>query len=411
MTEPFPDLHAFIEAHAADLRQYLADLIRARTVNPPGDECRAAKVLTEFCRRHGIPYESFEKAPGRTNVVARIGRGRPRIMVPCHLDTVPAGDGWRTDPFEPVETDGRIYGRGAKDNKGPLAAMMLVARYLKDREAALPGQFFLVGAADEEAGSRLGMVYLLDECGLEAEAAIVPDAGHGMRLIDVGEKGVLFLRVTSVGRQAHGSEPDRGASAVWPVIDFLNRIRQRRPPGGAAAEPGFAQAKPGGATDLFTPPTLNLGAIHAGTVPNMVPGRCEALLDTRYLPGTDGEAVLAHLGGVLREVESGAGGVRMELEVMAHQLPSLLAIDHPLVGELERRVREVTGVRPDRVGQSGATVAKFLVLHGIPAVGFSCGPEAVEHQAGEWISLDELARFAEVMALVVVDLMGGGSKI
>jgi acetylornithine deacetylase/succinyl-diaminopimelate desuccinylase family protein len=387
------DLHPFIEAHKGDLRQHLADLIRARTVNPPGDEYRAAKVLMDFCDRFGIAYKTYEKAPGRTNVVARLGRGRPRVLVACHLDTVPAGDGWETDPFEPVEIAGRLVGRGAKDNKGPLAGMMLAARYLKEHEAALAGEFILIGAADEEAGSALGMQFLLAECGLEADLAIIPDSGQGMRIIDVGEKGLLHLKVRATGKQAHGSEPDRGASAAWPMIDFLNAIRHWRPPGEA--------------TDLFSAPTLNLGAIHAGTVPNVVPGQCEALLDIRYLPGTDGEALLEHLRGVLRGVESRARGVRMEIEVLSHQLPTLVPIDHPLVAEIVRRTEEVAGVRPRAKGQSGATVAKFLILRGVPTVGFSCGPADADHQAGESMDLSELARFAEVMTRVVLDLVSG----
>jgi acetylornithine deacetylase/succinyl-diaminopimelate desuccinylase family protein len=389
-TQP-SDVREFIQAHAADLHLYLADLIRARTVNPPGDEYRAAKVMTDFCRRHGIPYETFEKQPGRTNVVARIGQGRPRVLVPLHLDTVPAGDGWTTDPFEPVESAGRLIGRGAKDNKGHLAGVMLAARYLKERGKDLPGTFILVGAADEEAGSALGVQYLLAECDLEAEVAIVPDAGFGMTQIDVGEKGVLFLKVRAIGKQAHGSEPERGASAVWPIVDFLGRLRAWR--------------LPSPPSPLFTPPTLNVGAVHGGTVPNMVPGRCEALVDIRYLPGADGEAILEHVREVMREVESRSPGVRMDLEVLSHQLPTLVDPDHPVIAVLERRTEEVTGVRPQRMGQSGATVAKFLILRGIPAVGFGFGPEGVEHMANEWVSLDELGRFVEVMTLAIIDLL------
>ena len=394
-THPSDDLHHFIETHKHDLRTCLCDLIRARTVNPPGDEYLAAKVLTGFCDARGIAYETFEKEVGRTNVVARVGSGRPRVLVPCHFDVVPAGDGWETEPFEPVETGGRIVGRGAKDNKGPLAAMMLAAAYLKDHEADLPGQLILVGCADEEAGSALGMMYLLAECGLEAECSIVPDAGHEMRLIDVGEKGALFMKVVAVGRQAHGSTPERGASALWPVLDFLGRIRQWRPPPPPESE----------ATDLFTPATLNIGAVHAGTVPNMVPGRCEALIDVRYLPGTDGSAIIEHLRSELAAVEAASDGVRMELEVTTHQLPTLVDTEGPLARVLERATERVTGIRPERYGQSGATVAKFLILRGIPAVGFCCGPEGVAHVAGEWIDLDDVARFAEVMTLTVLDLM------
>jgi succinyl-diaminopimelate desuccinylase len=388
---PDAGVSAYIQAHAADLQTYLADLIRARSVNPPGDEFRPAAVLTDFCRRHDIPYETYEKLPGRTNIVARIGQGRPRVLVPLHLDTVPGGDGWATDPFDPVVREGRLIGRGAKDDKGHLAACMLAARYLKEHATGVPGTLLLAGVADEEAGSELGVRYLLDECGLEADVAVVPDVGYGMREIDVGEKGVLFLRVRAAGRQAHGSKPESGASALWPIIDFLNEIRQWRPP-----------AAP---SDLFTPPTLNLGAMHGGTVANMVPGQGEALIDVRYLPDTDGEAHLAHLRSVLRAVESRSPGVRMDLEVLSHQLPSLVDQDHPVLDIIERHTLAVTGRRPLRIGQSGATVAKFLILKGIPAAGFGFGPEDVEHMANEWVSLDELGRFAEVMTLVILDLL------
>ena len=102
-----------------------------------------------------------------------------------------------------------------------------------------------------------------------------------------------------------------------------------------------------------------------------------------------------------------SGGVKMELDVLSHQLPSLVAMDHPVVAYLEQRTEEVTGTRPERAGQSGATVAKFLILRGIPAVGFWCGPEGADHMANEWISLDELAQFTEVMTRVVEDLFKG----
>lgn len=393
---PSDAIHDFVEARRDDLARYLSDLIRARTVNPPGDEYLAAPVLTDFCQARGIPYETFEKEKGRTNVVARLGAGRPRILVPCHFDVVPAGSGWETDPFEPLERDGRIVGRGAKDNKGPLAAMMVAAEYLKAHEADLAGQLLLVGCADEEAGSRLGMKYLLEECGVEAEMAIVPDAGSEMREIDVGEKGALFLKVRALGRQAHGSTPERGASALWPMIAFLERIRDWRP-----AVPEGAEG-----AGLFTPPTLNVGTIHAGTVANIVPGECEAQLDLRYPPGPDPEAILAHLRSELAAVADAHEGVRMDLEVLSNQPPTLVDASNPMVEAIRRHTRAVTGTAAEPIGQSGATVAKFLILRGIPAVGFQPGPEGVEHVAGEWTDLDGLARFAEVMAKVVLDLLG-----
>jgi len=394
---PSDAVHEFVQARRDDLARYLADLVRARTVNPPGDEYLAAPVVTDFCDGRGIPYETFEKEKGRTNVVARIGSGRPRLLVPCHLDVVPAGSGWETDPFEPVIRDGRLYGRGAKDNKGALAGMMVAAEYLKEHEADLAGQLVLVACADEEAGSRLGMKYLLQECGVEAEMAIVPDAGSEMREIDVGEKGALFVKVRTVGRQAHGSTPEKGASAIWPTIAFLERIRHWRPVVPEGAE----------GAGLFTPPTLNVGTIHAGTVANIVPGECEAQIDMRFPPGPDPEAVLAHLRGELEAVAAAHEGVRMDLEVLSNQPPTVVDASNPMVEAVRRHTRAVTGAAAEPIGQSGATVAKFLNFRGIPAIGFQSGPEDVEHVAGEWNDLAGLADFAEVMTRVALDLLGG----
>jgi len=394
---PSDAVHAFVQAHRDDLVRTLADLVRARTVNPPGDEYLAAPLVTDFCQAHAIPYETFEKEKGRTNVVARVGTGRPRLLVPCHLDVVPPGTGWETDPFEPVIRGDRLYGRGAKDNKGALAAMMVAAEYLKAHEADLVGQLVLVACADEEAGSRLGMKYLLEECGVEAEMAIVPDAGSEMREIDVGEKGVLFVKVRARGRQAHGSTPEKGASAIWPTIAFLERVRDWRP-----AVPEDAEG-----AGLFTPPTLNVGTIHAGTVANIVPGECEAQLDMRFPPGPDPEAVLAHLRSELEAVADQYEGVRMDLEVLSNQPPTVVDVSNPMVEAIRRHTKAVTGTAAVPIGQSGATVAKFLNFRGIPAVGFQSGPDGVEHVAGEWNDLAGLADFAEVMTNVVLDLIGG----
>ncbi len=391
MTPDPTDVRAFVEAHREDLKSWTRDLVRAVTVNPPGDEHRAANVVIDFCDAHGIVSETFEKEPGRTNVVARIGRGRPRVLLGLHTDVVPAGDGWTTDPFDLVEEDGKLIGRGVMDDKGPLAASMLAALYLKQHQAELGGELILVAAADEESGSELGMKYLLAECGLEADLAIVPDAGHDMAYIDVGEKGVLFLEIRAVGRQAHGSEPSRGASAVLPVLDVLARLRDWRPP-------------PTG-PDIFTPPTLNIGAVHGGTVANMVPGKCEARLDIRYHPGTDGRLILQSVESFVQEAARAHPGVEMALRVLSDQPPTLLDIDHPLVERIAARTEQVTGTRPEPFGMSGATVAKFLVLAGTPAVGFICGPDGVPHTAGEWMPLEDLLRFAEVLTLVSWDLL------
>ncbi|MEK7290053.1 MAG: M20 family metallopeptidase, partial [Planctomycetota bacterium] len=336
-------------------------LINARTENPPGNEIVAARVVKAFFTSLGIPYTLFEKTKDRTNIVGRIGNGSPSLLVACHLDVVPAGDEWKRNPFDAWVENGRIFGRGASDNKGQMAAMMAVARFLKENESRLKGQLILVGAADEERGSNLGLEYLIKECGIRADFAIIPDVAHNMQMIDVTEKGALFLEIISHGKQAHGSRPEMGINAAWHLITLLERIKQIQ----------FKHTS----HPLHTPPTLNLGSIHGGTAPNIVPALCKAQLDIRYLPGDSGDEIMANLISIAKEVESQGKG-RFELKTISHQLPTAVPINNPLVEIISKHTESVLGARPKPKGMSGATVTKQLIQSGITAVGFGPGDEA-----------------------------------
>ena len=277
----------YVKKYMQDEEKEIVDLacklINAKTENPPGDEILAVRIVEDFFQSLQIPYKIFEKTKNRANIVGYIGgRGErpfaPTLLVACHLDVVPAGDDWKRNPFEAWLENGRIYGRGSSDNKGQMASMMAVARFLKENETTLKGQFILAGVADEERGSTLGLEYLLNECGIRADFAIIPDVAHNMQLIDVTEKGTLFLEITSHGKQAHGSRPEMGINAIWNMIPLLERIKQLK----------FKRTS----HPLHTPPTLNLGSIHSGTSPNIVPAICKAQLDIRYLPDDSADNII-----------------------------------------------------------------------------------------------------------------------
>ncbi len=365
-------------------------LINARTENPPGNEIAAARIVEAFFTSLCIPYTLFEKTKDRTNIVGRIGNGSPSLLVACHLDVVPAGDEWKRNPFDAWVENGRIFGRGASDNKGQMAAMMAVARFLKENESRLKGQLILIGAADEERGSNLGLEYLVKECGIRADYAIIPDVAHNMKLIDVTEKGALFLEIISHGKQSHGSRPEMGINAVWHLITLLERIKQIR----------FKHTS----HPLHTPPTLNLGSIHGGTAPNIVPALCKAQLDIRYLPDDSGDEIIANLKSIARDAESQSKG-HFEIKTISHQLPTAVPINNPLVEIISKHTESVLGARPKPKGMSGATVTKQLIQSGITAVGFGPGDEAEAHATNESISIKELVDFAEIMALITLDML------
>ncbi len=380
----------YLQNEEKEIVDLACKLINTKTENPPGNEILAAQVVEDFFKSLQIPYTIHEKIKGRTNIVGYIGKGSPSLLVACHLDVVPAGDDWKRNPFEAWIENGRIYGRGSSDNKGQMASMMAVARFLKENESKLKGQFILAGVADEERGSTLGLEYLLNECEVKADFAIIPDVAHNMRLIDVTEKGTLFLEITSHGKQAHGSRPEMGINAIWNMIPLLERIKQLK----------FQKTS----HPLHTPPTLNLGSIHSGTAPNIVPALCKAQLDIRYLPDDSADTIISNIKNIIKAVET-QYSAKFDLSVISNQPPTAVPINNPLVDLISKHTLVVLGTKPQPKGMSGATVTKQLIQKGIIAVGFGPGDETEAHTTNESISIKELVDFAQIMALISLDLL------
>jgi succinyl-diaminopimelate desuccinylase len=383
----------YMQQKEKEITNLACTLINKKTENPPGDEILAVQVIEDFFRSLQIPCNTFEKVKNRTNIVGYMGskeNASPVLLVACHLDVVPAGDDWTKNPFEAWIENGRIYGRGASDNKGQMASMMAVAQFLKENESELKGRFLLLGVADEERGSVLGLDYLLNECGISADFAIIPDVAHAMQIIDVTEKGTLFLEIASHGKQAHGSTPEMGINAIWDMIILLERIKQLK----------FRQVS----HPLHTPPTLNLGSIHGGTAPNIVPALCKAQLDIRYLPGDSSDAIVNDIKNCMKEVEA-QYPARFDLKVISDQPPTTVPTDNLLVELITKHTQSVLGTRPQPQGLSGATVTKQLIQKGIIAVGFGPGDESEAHATNESISIKELVDFAQIMALISLDIL------
>ncbi len=381
----------YIQDHEEEIVHLSTELIGANTVNPPGNEYLAVNIIKKYFNAHDIKYDIFEKMTGRANIVGYIGKGKPTLLIACHLDVVPPGDGWDTDPFKSVVKNGRIFGRGANDNKGQMAAMLVLAKLLKDNESSLNGSLLLIGAADEEKGSRLGLEYLLDECGISADYAIVPDVANNMKIIDVGEKGALFLNVTSYGKQAHGSTPEKGINAIWNMIELLNQLRELK-------HKCLTH-------ELFSPPTLNLGTISGGAAHNIVPAKCEVKLDIRYLPGETEKEILNNIYAIITSVKKHNSTAKFDITVDTHLPPTQVPADNPLISLISKHTESILEIKPVPTGFSGVTVSKQLIEKGIMAVGFGPGDEDQSHIANESIEIQELMDFGKIMGLVIFDIL------
>jgi acetylornithine deacetylase/succinyl-diaminopimelate desuccinylase-like protein len=254
-----------------------------------------------------------------------------------------------------------------------------------------PGRFVVACVADEERGSHLGLQYLVREgLATDVDYAVIPDTPDHIRTISVSEKALLFIRITSHGRQAHGSSPDKGVNAITNMARLLDRLE--RLDLSAASHP------------LHSPATMNVGTMSGGTAPNIVPASCQVQLDVRYLPGQDIQDVLSLFEQTARQLEEEFADARFDVEVIDHMPPFEVSTEGILVSTTSDVCEAVLGTRPDITGNSGTTVAKQFVAAGVETIAISPGDPSMPHTSNECIELDELCDFANILVRLAREL-------
>ena len=386
-----PDLEAALPREA--LVALAQDLIRAVTVNPPGDEGRAAAVTIPWLEAHGFAVRVYEPRPGRVNVIAR-RRGPepgPTLLWCGHLDVVEPGDGaaWPHPPFAGVVEGDRLYGRGAVDMKGPVAAALGAAAALHRLGGPRRGELVLALVADEEAMGRWGTRWLVDRGLLRADGAIVgePTRLHLVR----AQRGAAWIHLRLDGRSAHAATPHRGASAVAAAARLVLELEERV---WDAFHP------------LLGPPTASVGTIRGGDSPNRVPDRCELVVDRRAVPGETEAAVRQEVEAVVAQVLARHPGVRATITRWRWAEPAETPPGAAVVRLVEAAGRAVTGQDLPEAGTVAVTDMRYLVAAGIPTVIVGPGRPDLAHAPGEFIRLDELAQGALLYAATFAGWLG-----
>jgi acetylornithine deacetylase/succinyl-diaminopimelate desuccinylase-like protein len=363
------------------VRDLLRELVATPSVNPrdgsgPGEAALAA-VVRRWLIYHGITAETNEVLPGRPNVVAVVpGRDPRAVLLESHLDTVEV-DGMTVDPYAGEVRDGRLYGRGACDAKGPLAAFMLAAAELAAGPVP-PYTVVLAAVVDEEYRYR-GVLSLLDALPVPEVIGAVVGEPTGLAAA-TAHKGVVRYTVRTLGRAGHTSRPAEAVNAVSLMARVLGHLD---------ATPPEIPAHP-----LLGPATRCVTRIQGGTGPNIVPGRCEIDVDRRTLPGEDPMDVWRREGAELERLLPG----RIELDPpfnVDHALdtPAGSPIAAALRGALAGRGREAAVH-----GMPFCTDASKLARAGIPAVVFGPGSILDAHSADESVALADVELAAEVVA-------------
>lgn len=412
-------LLAEIERRRADLVGLTQDLIRIPTLNPPGQRYRdiceylAARLAPQgfeidFVRAIGAPGDS--DAFPRWNLVARQGIGGPCVHFNSHHDVVEVGHGWTRDPFGGEVDGGRVYGRGACDMKGGLAASIVAVEAFL---AVYPGHRGVVeisATADEESGGYGGVAYLAQHGYFmpgRVDHVIIPEPLNKDRIC-LGHRGVWWAEIETQGRIAHGSMPFLGDSAIRHMGAVLTEIEERIYPllqGRVTAMP----VVPEGARNS----TLNINSIHGGQeeaegLPApCVADRCRIVIDRRWLIEEDLAAVKAEMREVVESVAE-RRGFAFTMRDLFEVAPVMADREAPVVRSTAAAIARVLGRHPEFVASPGTYDQKHIDRIGKLKDCIAYGPGLLHlaHQPDEWVGIDDMVDSAKVMALVMADLLG-----
>lgn len=402
----------YFEEHKEEITKEIVDLtkimVKEKTVNVVsaklsehpylkfrGEEYRCGNIVKDFLDRSGIEYQEFARMEGRPNIIGTLGKNEngKKLLMPGHMDVVPSGDGWDTDPYEAFEKDGKLYGRGTLDDKGPLASILVAGKVMKDTGLVdeLKGQLMLAALSDEEAedpdGIDYGIGYLMEQKLIDPTYSVIPDIGENMVNIDIAEKGRTVFKIVSKGKQAHGSTPERGVNAVYMMARLIVEIEKMK-----------LEYTP---HDVLGHPSLNLGEINGGAAPNIVPGSCEITIDIRTVPGMTKQNVTDQLTALTKKVDG-----EFEVSVMSWNEPHAIDPNNEVVDAIQKNAKEVLGFEPQCFGMGGGTYAKTLNVAGVTSVGWGPGDDEMFHVANEYVSIKQLYDFALMTCLVSLDLLG-----
>lgn len=380
------------EDPARDVVGLAEALIRTPSVNPalePGGagESEVAGLTAGWLREWGYDVELVEFAPDRPSVVARLAWGTgPSLILSGHLDTVGV-EGMEVPPFGAEVRDGRLWGRGACDMKGGVAAILTAAR---DASAAgFSGTLIVALTADEEEAA-LGSQRLVER-GLEADAAVVCEP-TGLAIMPA-HKGFAWVRVHFGGQAAHGSRPERGVDAIRHAGLFLARLDE--------IESTLTNRKPH--------PLLGHGSIHAGTImggtaPSVYPSSCRLVLERRTLPGESVSVVRSEIEFLLAQLRSDVASLDADLEVLLHRDGSEIPQDHPLVAAMTDAVA-AAGLEPRVSGMTAWVEAELLNGSGTPTLCFGPGRIEDAHSSRESVAVDELEAARAVLTGFVASFL------
>lgn len=381
--------------HVTDL---LARLVRINSINPffsdgTTNEREIAGFVAGQLRGFGARVEIHEPKPGRASVLGTLpGQGKGRsLLLYAHMDTV--GVGGMAEPFSGEVRDGRLYGRGAYDMKGGLAACIAAARAVAESGIPLAGDLHVLGVADEEVAS-LGLIDVLTFC--RPDAAIVTEPTE----LDLclAHKGFLWIEVETEGRAAHGSRFDLGIDANLRMGRFLGRLEELE---------RELRGRPG--HPLVGPPSLHAGTLRGGTAPSIYAASCRLEVERRTVPGETEAGCVAELQALADELTAADPTFRARIRPILTRPAFEVAADAPIVQAVTAAASSVLGRTPAALGHTFWMDASLFAEAGVETVVIGAHGTGA-HADEEWVDVQSVVQLAEILAGTAVAWCQDGAE-
>lgn len=399
-----------------ELVELLQNLLKIPSDNPPGDTTALAKYIHDYLKENNIESNIIVTKPGIANVVSSTGEGKPHLVLNGHLDTFPAnvGESWNVSPYSGELRNGKIYGRGAGDMKGGLAALLY--SYVKLAKSTLEGKLTFTGTSDEETGGEWGALWLLDNYQGILGDAVLNGEPSGLT-VRIGEKSRVSIVLEATGKAAHGSFSGYvGENAIMKMVRILPLVESFQ---GMPAQltdetkkltekvmKGYIQQYGHESkimSNVLKEVTVNIGTIEGGSEDNIIPAYCKVKVDTRLPIGITPSEITEMMKKKIHTADP-------SIKISWARPPQIVtestysSTDDLITQLLAKNSEKITGVQPLYSFTSGGTDCRFWRKRGIPAVSY--GPK-VYGMGGvdEYITVDDLVTTTKVHLSTIYDYL------
>lgn len=383
------------EISDSDVVEFLRRLVRIPTVNPPGDVAEAVACCREVLESVGFDCRVVELHPRKPNLIAELEGGNgPTLCLNAHLDVVPVGDiaAWTVDPFAAEIVDGRVFGRGALDDKASVAAQVMAGVAIARSGIPLHGRLVINAVADEEIGGPAGAALIVDGRHIVPDYVIVGEPT--LNRVCLGERGGGLVTIDVHGRTAHGALPWEGANAIEAMALVIAALKSRLWPRLEKRTHPF-----------FEHSSASVNEIGGGIKDNVVPDHCFAAIDRRFIPGEDPAECLAEMNEIAREAVLALPGIRVDVQYRGEvNKARMSAPDSPVVRAMQN-ANGLLGESPVLTGFSMATDGRFFAAAGYPTIIYGPGDPRLAHVPNESIGIAELLTATRAYALAAVELL------